>query len=110
MISSMGGDLSLFILRNIYFTKFQSLIRYGIILWVGESESVKVLKVQKSVLCTIKGLHKRESCRPVFKELKVLTVTALYTFEVLIYIKTKKKKNICKKEFTHICVQHKKKM
>ena len=34
MISSLRGDLFLFILRNIYFTKFQSLIRYGIILWV----------------------------------------------------------------------------
>ena len=31
MISSVRGDLSLFMLQNIYFTKFQSLIRYGII-------------------------------------------------------------------------------
>ena len=47
MIPSLGGNLNLFVLRNIYFTKFQSLIMYGIILWVGESESVKVLKTQK---------------------------------------------------------------
>jgi hypothetical protein len=59
MISSLRGDLSLFILRNIYFTKFQSLIRYGIILWGGERETVKLLKIQKRVLCSIKGLHKR---------------------------------------------------
>ena len=54
-------------------------------------ESVKVLNMQKrggGVLRTIKGLHKRESCTPIFKELKVLTVTALYIFELLIYIKT----------------------
>ena len=69
MISSLRGDLSLFMVRNIYLTKFQSLIQYGIILWGGESESVKVLKTQKRVLCTIKVLHKRESCRPIFKEL-----------------------------------------
>ena len=47
MISSPRGDLSLFILRNTYFTRFQSLIRYGMILWGGERESVKVLKIQK---------------------------------------------------------------
>ena len=35
MISSLRGDLRLFMLRNIYFTKFKSLIRYGIILWGG---------------------------------------------------------------------------
>jgi len=32
------------------------------------------------------GLHERESCRPIFKELKVFTVTELYIVEVLIYI------------------------
>jgi hypothetical protein len=47
MISSLRGDLSLFMLRSIYFTKLQSLIRYGIILWVGEGESVKLFKIQK---------------------------------------------------------------
>ena len=74
-------------LRNIYFTKFQSLISYGIILWDGERDSVKVLRIQKMVPHTIQGLYKRESCRLIFKELKVLTVTALYIFGVLIYIK-----------------------
>jgi hypothetical protein len=51
MITSLCGDLSLFILRNIYIyiyilKKFQSLIRCGIILWDGEIEVVKVLKIQ----------------------------------------------------------------
>jgi len=86
MISSLRGDFSLYMLRNIYFTKFQSLIRYGIILWGGERESVKVLKIHKKVLSTIKGLHKRKSCKQIFKELKILTVASLYIFEVLIYI------------------------
>jgi len=86
-------------LRNIYFTKFQSLIRCGIILWGGERKSVKVLKVQKRVLHTVKGLHISESCRLIFKELNFLTVTALYIFEVLIYIK---KRNLFKKESRHI--------
>jgi len=40
------------------YTKFLSLIRYGIILWDGERESVKVLKIQKSVLYTNKGCIK----------------------------------------------------
>ena len=35
----------------------------------------------------IKGLNKRKSCRPIFKQLKVITVTTLHIFEVLCYIK-----------------------
>ena len=64
-------------------------MRYGIILWVEEIENIKVLKIQKWALCSIKGLNKRESCRPIFKELKILAGTALYVFEVLCYIKKK---------------------
>jgi hypothetical protein len=59
----------------------------------------KGIKIEKSVLCSIKELHKRESCRPICKELKVLTVTALYIFEVLMYIK---KNHVFKKEFRHM--------
>ena len=39
--------LKIIILRNIYFTKFQTLISYGIIIWGGERESVKALGIQK---------------------------------------------------------------
>jgi len=48
MISSLRDDLSLLMLRNIYFTIIQSLMSYGIILWGGERESVKVLRIQKN--------------------------------------------------------------
>jgi len=47
MISSLRSDISIFMLINKYFTKFHSLIRYGIILWGGERESVTVLKIKK---------------------------------------------------------------
>ena len=75
------------------------MIWYGIILWGRERVCVKVSKIQKRVLRSSKGLHKRESCRPIFKELKVLTVSATYIFEVSSYIK---KQHVFKKEFGHI--------
>jgi hypothetical protein len=87
MITSLRGDLGLFMLRNIYFVIFQSLIRYGIIFCSGEIKSSKVLKIQERVLHAIKGLNKRQFYRPIFKQLKIFTVTALCTFEVLCYLK-----------------------
>ena len=47
LISSLSGDLSLFMLRNIYFTKFQFLIRYGIILWGGGKRERKGIRNTK---------------------------------------------------------------
>jgi hypothetical protein len=42
IIKAPRNELSFGILRNIYFAKFQSLVRYGIILWGGEKESSKI--------------------------------------------------------------------
>jgi hypothetical protein len=75
-------------LRSIYFGKFQSLLRYVIILGGGGgSNSIKVFRMQKRVLRIISGLGKQESCRQVFKDYRILSVTSLYILEVLCYIK-----------------------
>ena len=46
-----------------------------------EIESVKVPKIQKKrVLHSIKGLNKRNSCRPIFNQLKILTLRAMLCY------------------------------
>jgi hypothetical protein len=47
MVKMLIDEVNLYVLRNIYFAKFQSVMRY---LWGGVSESTKVLKVQKRAL------------------------------------------------------------
>jgi hypothetical protein len=89
IIKSLWGVLSPHTLRSIYFGKFQ-LLRYRIIFWGGEGDSTKVFKMQKRVLRVIGGLGKRESCRQVFKDYDILTVTSLYILEALCYIKSTK--------------------
>ncbi|PNF29254.1 hypothetical protein B7P43_G10478, partial [Cryptotermes secundus] len=85
IIKSLKDVVSFSTLRNVYFAKFQSLISYGLIFWGGECESSKILKIQKRILRLIKGVNSRTTCRPIFKDLKILTVTSLYIFEVLCY-------------------------
>jgi hypothetical protein len=41
--------------------------------------------MQKRALRIMKGLNSRKSCKPIFKELRIFTVTSLYIFEVLCY-------------------------
>ena len=58
----------------------------------GNSECKGTKNTTKRALSAIKGLNKKESCRPIFKELQILTVITLYIFEVLCYSKKKKNK------------------
>ena len=47
LIKSLRDSVSKPILRNIYFTKFESLLRYGIIFWGGVNDSNAVFIIQK---------------------------------------------------------------
>jgi hypothetical protein len=69
------------ILRKVYFTKFESVLKYGIIFWDGGLEDTEtVFIVQKICLRVAKGVNKRVSCRSIFGELRILTGTSLYIF------------------------------
>jgi hypothetical protein len=85
MVKMLQDEVNFYVLRNIYFAKFQSVMRYGIILWGGVSETKKVLKVQKRAVCLMTNRHRNESCRPIFKELEIFTVTCLFIFEILCF-------------------------
>ena len=90
MISSLRGELSLFMLWNVYSAKFQCLIRYWYNFMGWWKWECKDSKNKKGYFIQLNGLNKRQLCRQIFKELKILTVTTFYIFEVVGYIKKNK--------------------
>jgi hypothetical protein len=81
----MGSGL----IRSLYQSKFESLVRYGIIFGGVENESISIFKLQKRMIRLMCGVGKSTSCRQ-FKDCKILTVTLLHVFEVLCILKTYK--------------------
>jgi hypothetical protein len=51
---------------------------YGIIFWGNSTEARKVFLLQKRALRIIVGIKCRDSCRHVFKDLKILTLASQY--------------------------------
>ena len=50
--------MGLGMIRSFYHSKFESLARYGIILWWADSESIPIFKLQKRVIgsvCVVLG-------------------------------------------------------
>ena len=78
------------IIRSIYHANFQSLLRYGIIFWVGNNKSIKILKLQKRILGIMSGVSKHMSCRQIFKDYSILTVACLYILDIAYYMKKHK--------------------
>lgn len=71
-----------------YHSLFESHLRYGIVIWGGTTITnlQRILRVQKRVIRTLKGLGPRDSCREGFKDLRILTAVSLYIQEVILFV------------------------
>jgi hypothetical protein len=58
---------------------------YGIMFWGNSSHSSVIFKMQKRVIRIIMGYGYRVSCRELFKELKILTLSSQYIFSLLLF-------------------------
>lgn len=65
-----------------------STLRYGIIYWGNSVNKEYVFKAQKRCIRAMCGLQSTDSCQPLFKSLKILTLPSLYIYEVNIFVKT----------------------
>lgn len=78
--------VNLNVLKTVYFSNFLSALRFGITFW-GQCVNVQeIFVIQKAVVRVIFNLGYRQSCRGVFRENKILTVTAVYIFEILMFM------------------------
>jgi len=54
--------------------------------WGNSSQSSVIFKMQKRVIRIIIGYGYGESCRELFKELKILTLSSQYIFSLLLFV------------------------
>jgi len=86
IIKSVQGIVGLGMI-SFYHSKYESLVRYSIIFWGAGNESVPILKLQKRMIWSMCGAGTGTSCTQLFKDCKILTVTSLYVYEVLCFLK-----------------------
>ena len=77
-------------LKTVYFANAHSLLSYGIIFWGNSSHSQDVFVAQKRIIRSLMKMRQRESCRQIFKQLKILTMASVYILEVAKYIYSNK--------------------
>jgi len=89
VVKSVKEVLSPNLIRNIYFTKFHPLLRFGILFWrgAGGELTARILRIKKRVIRSMAGVRTRTSCRQLSKELNILTLVSLYIMEVICYIR-----------------------
>jgi len=68
------------ILRTIYFSYFHFILSYGIIFWGNSAYSFNIFKIKKRIIRIIMNARNRDSCRQLFKNLKIVTLKPQYIF------------------------------
>lgn len=87
LLRNLKNHVPLNYVRSAYFAFFQSVITYGLLLWGNSRHIQNILILQKKVIRIITGSEKLAHCKPLFIDLKVLTVVNLYIYTVLLYTK-----------------------
>lgn len=82
----IAGEVGQLCALNAYHAYVVSRFRYGIIFWGNSSDVLRVQVLQKRCVRAICGLRFRESCRSVFKDMKLFTVVGLYVYESIKFI------------------------
>jgi hypothetical protein len=78
-------------LKFIYYSYLHSLITYGIIFWGNSSYSSHIFRLQKKAVRIIMGSRPKDSCRKLFKHLRILPLQSQYILSILLFIVNNKK-------------------
>jgi hypothetical protein len=77
-VRTVKGLMSQETLRMIYFAYVHSILEYGIIFWGNSPTSINVFRLQKRIIRVIINARTRDSCKDLFKNLKILPMYPQY--------------------------------
>lgn len=75
------------VLLTVYHANFNSILRYGNLMWGNSINALRVFKIQKRALRTMLGMHRLESCRGIFRRNNLLTLAGLHVYECVVFLR-----------------------
>jgi hypothetical protein len=73
-------------LRMIYFSYVHSVMTYGIIFWGNSAHNIHIFRLQKRIIRIVTNSRDRDSCRELFRKLKILSLQSKYIFSLLLFM------------------------
>jgi hypothetical protein len=74
-------------LRMIYFSYIHLVMIYNIIFWGNSPHIINIFKIRKRIIRIIMNAESSNSCRELFKDLKILLLHSLYILVIIVCCK-----------------------
>ena len=84
MLRRLKQTLDTEALLGAYYAFFNSQLSYGVALWGNSSDALRVFVLQKKAVRIICGAGYRDHCRPLFQNLKILTLPSMLIYYSLL--------------------------
>lgn len=97
----MSNFSNINMLLSLYYSTFNSHLRYGILCWGNCTTANRVFILQKFAIRIIANLKYRQSCRQAFHDLGILTLVSLYIYEACIFV-YKNKRSFSENRVEHV--------
>ena len=73
-------------LKTVYYSYFNVILTYGLPFWGNLPHSIKIFRMQKTIITIIAGYKKRVKCRSLFKRLEILPLMLQYILSLMLFI------------------------
>ena len=85
-IRTIKSFMSLEALKTVYFSYFHPVMSYGVIFWSNSCASKDIFIIQKRITRILLNKSRRDSCRHLFKQLRILTLPSQYIYSLLTFV------------------------
>lgn len=86
VLRTLRNEISTEVALDAYYAYVHSRLAYGVLFWGNSVDAERIFKLQKMCLRSIFGLRKRETCRGVFGENRILTLAEIYITYCALYV------------------------
>jgi len=105
-LKRLCGELEREDVRKAYFGLFQSHMSYGLLVWGASPHAQNIFLLQKKAIRIISGSGQLEHCKPLFQNLKILTLHSLYILHCLLYMQGNSEKIELREAFHNYETRH----
>ncbi|KAK9882196.1 hypothetical protein WA026_019708 [Henosepilachna vigintioctopunctata] len=95
VIYKIKSTVPAYTILQVYYSLVYSCLSYGIILWGNSVDHRRIFVAQKRIIRLMFDLKPRDSCKPVFMAHRILTLSSIYLYKCLVYVKENQTKFPC---------------